>query len=201
MSTKHICPVCKFDGLKEAPFSKNNEASREICPCCGFEFGFDGGNDPEVFKKYHQQWVKNGSKWFIPKVLLVFLLLNTFGFAQDEKYQPNVDYKVDKMKTELNLSESQAIAIKPIIKDYLIKRRVILEEVEGQGIVDHVAVKGSLKALKEDERRKLGKILSEDQMNKWINKENLRAALNPDGEESTVNDDPEMNMNGADFKF
>jgi ribosomal protein L37E len=39
--TKHICPVCGFDGLKEAAFGPNNEPSYEICPRCGFESGFD----------------------------------------------------------------------------------------------------------------------------------------------------------------
>ena len=42
---KYICPVCGFNDLKEAPFGLNQEPSYEICPCCGFEFGFDGGND------------------------------------------------------------------------------------------------------------------------------------------------------------
>ena len=91
-----------------------------------------------------------------------------------------MDYKVNKMKTELNLTDSQADAIRPIIKDYLTKREEVLEEVAGGGIVDHVAVKSTLKALKENEYQKLSKILSEDQMKKWINKENLMAALNPD---------------------
>ena len=67
MSKKHICPVCEFDGLLEAAFGPNNEPSHEICPRCGFEFGFDGGNDPAVFKEFRQRWIKNGAKWFMPK--------------------------------------------------------------------------------------------------------------------------------------
>ncbi len=68
MSAKYICPVCKFDGLKEAAFGPGNEPSYEVCPCCGFEFGFDGGNDPVVFAEYYQRWTQNGSKWFMPKL-------------------------------------------------------------------------------------------------------------------------------------
>ena len=65
MSEKHICPVCGFDGLKEAPFGPHHEPSYEICPRCGFEFGFDGGNDPAVFAEFRQRWIKNGGKKII----------------------------------------------------------------------------------------------------------------------------------------
>jgi hypothetical protein len=65
MKNKHTCPVCKFDGLKEAPFGPHNEPSYEICPKCGFEFGFDGGNDPVVFENFYQRWLENGEKKII----------------------------------------------------------------------------------------------------------------------------------------
>ena len=68
MIKTYICPVCAFDGLKERPFGANQEPSHEICPKCGFEFGFDGGNDPELFKKYYEDWVNKGAKWFMPKL-------------------------------------------------------------------------------------------------------------------------------------
>ena len=134
-------------------------------------------------------------------VLFLYLALSAFVFAQDEDLQSAVDYKVNKMKTELNLTYRQAEAIRPIIKDYLIRRQAILQEVAGEGIVDHVAVKGTLKALKEKEYQKLSRILNEDQMKKWINKENLMAALNPDSTESTVDDGPGLTADGANFKF
>ncbi len=60
LSEKHICPVCGFDGLKEAAFSPNDEPSYEICPRCGFEPGYHGGNDAEIFKKFRQRWIENG---------------------------------------------------------------------------------------------------------------------------------------------
>ena len=67
MSEKYICPVCGFDGLGEAAFSSSNEPSHEVCSCCGFEFGFDGSNDPVVFKEFRERWINNGSKWFMPR--------------------------------------------------------------------------------------------------------------------------------------
>ncbi|MFC1645955.1 hypothetical protein ACFL2Y_02120 [Candidatus Omnitrophota bacterium] len=68
MKDRHICHVCGFDGLKEPPYNKANEPSYEICPCCGFEFGFDSQqskNKEEDYKSYRDEWFKNGAKWFI----------------------------------------------------------------------------------------------------------------------------------------
>lgn len=66
MSEKYICPVCGFDGLEEEPYSQGNEPSYEICPCCGFEFGFNGDNNADVFIAFRTIWLNNGGKWFIP---------------------------------------------------------------------------------------------------------------------------------------
>ena len=58
-------------------------------------------------------------KW-ITLFLFVFFVIKTPVFAQDEDFHPNMDYKINKMKKELNLTESQADAMRPIVKDYLI---------------------------------------------------------------------------------
>jgi hypothetical protein len=135
-------------------------------------------------------------------VLSLVLILGSFAFAQDEDLVSTVDYKVNKMQKVLHLTDKQADAVRPIIKNYLIKRGAILDQVAGEGVVDHVAVKDTLKGLKENEYQELGKILSEDQMKKWIDKENLMASLNPDSAESRVDDDgPTLGANGANFKF
>jgi len=128
-------------------------------------------------------------------------MLTSSVFSQDESLQATVDYKVNKMKTELNLSDSQADAIRPIVKDFLTKRDALLQEASGEGIVDHVSIKSTLKALKENEYHQLSKILSEDQMKEWINKENIMASLNPDSVESSVDDGVGLSPYGANFKF
>jgi len=137
----------------------------------------------------------------IGKILFLFLFLSISAFAQDEDVQSAVDYKVNKMQKVLNLTDTQADAIRPIVKDYLLKRGALLEEIAGQGIVDHTSVKSTLKALKELEYQKLSKVLSEDQMKKWVDKENLMATLNPDSVESSVDDGVGLTANGANFKF
>ena len=68
MSQQYLCPICGFDKLQEEPFDKNNEPSYEICPCCGFEFGFNGDNRKDRFNEYRKQWISDGAKWFMPDV-------------------------------------------------------------------------------------------------------------------------------------
>jgi len=133
--------------------------------------------------------------------MMLFFLTSAAVFAQDEDLRSNVDYKANKMQKALKLTDTQAEDIRPIIKDYLIKREAVLQETAGQGILDHVAIKSTLKGLKENEYQKLSKILSEDQMKQWINKENQMAILNPDSTESTIDDGPTLGADGANFKF
>ena len=133
--------------------------------------------------------------------LLLLFSLSIGVFAQDEDLRSSVDNKVRKMKMALELTDSQIYAIKPVVKEYISKRSEVLQEVSGQGIIDHISLKSTLKGLREDEYRKLGKILSEEQMKKWINKDIVMAALNPDSSESTADDVTTLSANGANFRF
>ena len=47
--------------------------------------------------------------------------------AQEQDIHAAVDYKIHKMQTELHLTEAQAYAIRPIIKDYLTQRQAALQ--------------------------------------------------------------------------
>jgi len=62
MSQKHVCPVCGFNELKEPVFGVNQEPSFEICPCCGFEFGFD---DRDSYDDFRRSWIEAGAEWFV----------------------------------------------------------------------------------------------------------------------------------------
>ena len=48
------------------------EASYDVCPCCGFEFGFDdepgGGTEPSTFASYRAEWIAGGYRWFDERV-------------------------------------------------------------------------------------------------------------------------------------
>jgi len=66
MNDKYMCPVCGFKGLDEPPYNDNKEASFEICPCCGFEFGFDNQGTSDKYSNFRLNWIKNGANWFLP---------------------------------------------------------------------------------------------------------------------------------------
>jgi hypothetical protein len=137
-----------------------------------------------------------------PYFLCLFLLFPAFLCAQGQGLESAADYKINKMKKALQLTESQQVAIRPILKDYMAKRAAFLKETAGQGIVDHRSVKATLKELKDTEYQKLGEILSKDQLQKWIDKENVTAALNPDGGEIIAEDEgATLTPEGANFKF
>nr|WP_151256805.1 hypothetical protein [Bacillus stercoris] len=73
---KHPCPVCGFKGLTEPPYDHEGLQSHEICPCCGFQFGFDeykmqheDGSylEPaESIIAYRKQWLADGAVMFSP---------------------------------------------------------------------------------------------------------------------------------------
>ena len=134
-------------------------------------------------------------------VLFLILFLSGKVFAQDEDLHSAVDYKVNKLKTQLKLTLSQADAIRPIIKDYLVQHRTVLNDAAGQGIINHFDLKSALRALKETEYQNLRKIFSADQMNKMIEKDNLMATLNPDSVDSSVDDAASLTPNGTNLKF
>lgn len=57
------CTVCGYPGLREAPRSPMNGASYEICPCCGFQFGFDDEDQGISAEQWRQRWVNSGMSW------------------------------------------------------------------------------------------------------------------------------------------
>ncbi|MED1717541.1 hypothetical protein [Brevibacillus laterosporus] len=64
---KNQCFVCNYDGLYEPPYDDRGVPSDEICPCCGFHYGYDDDDvaDKEVvYQQWKEMWVGNGCKWF-----------------------------------------------------------------------------------------------------------------------------------------
>lgn len=63
-SPSHSCPVCGFARLAEAPRSPSGGASYEICPCCGFQFGYDDDARGVTYLTHREQWIQGGLKWW-----------------------------------------------------------------------------------------------------------------------------------------
>src|SRR5579872_991515 len=57
------CPVCGYDGLSYGPLRHGTD-SFEICPSCGFEFGFSDGVKGETYELHRQKWIDAGCRWW-----------------------------------------------------------------------------------------------------------------------------------------
>ncbi len=65
----YICRVCGLDVYYyyyDPPWTPDNIASDDICPCCGVHFGYEDFT-LEGMKEYRKQWLDKGAKWFVPK--------------------------------------------------------------------------------------------------------------------------------------
>ena len=58
-----ICPVCGYPDLRKGPLD-HGTSSYEICPSCGFEFGYDDGVLKETYQSYRVKWIADGCKWW-----------------------------------------------------------------------------------------------------------------------------------------
>lgn len=67
MKKKYICPVCGFNELAEPPYNVQRQPSHEVCPCCGFEFGFDDVLKGQRFDSFRRRWIEKGAAWFWPE--------------------------------------------------------------------------------------------------------------------------------------
>lgn len=61
---KYVCPVCGWPELHEAPRSTSGAASFELCPCCGFEFGYDDDDQGLTYEQARTRWMGGGMKWW-----------------------------------------------------------------------------------------------------------------------------------------
>ncbi len=61
---KYSCPVCGWSELNEPPRNNAGNASFEICPCCGFEFGFDDDDQGLTYEQARVRWIAGGMRWW-----------------------------------------------------------------------------------------------------------------------------------------
>jgi hypothetical protein len=60
----YTCPVCGFTGLTAPPRSpRTGGASDEICPSCGFQFGFSDDDRGYTYETWRDDWIRRGMPW------------------------------------------------------------------------------------------------------------------------------------------
>jgi hypothetical protein len=62
----YTCPVCGFGDLLEPPYNASGRGSFEICPSCGFEFGYDDESEGISHEAHRASWLAGGAEWFDP---------------------------------------------------------------------------------------------------------------------------------------
>jgi hypothetical protein len=141
---------------------------------------------------------------FLRVLLVAGLLLNVSRSAWAEQAQINVDDYVIKMKTDLNLTEEQARAVKKVFKAGLAKQKEIEEGQQTEdGNIDRDDVNRELKKLKEQQMQQLSRILTHEQMQKWINKQTVKNMLNRDKTDfsDSLYGGATISPGGANFNF
>ena len=69
LKANHMCPVCGYPSLEEPPRSETNRGSFEICPCCGFEFGYTDEAKGISYEEWRRRWIAKGMPWSARSVL------------------------------------------------------------------------------------------------------------------------------------
>jgi len=119
--------------------------------------------------------------WYALALVILFFLAVS-AYAQETT---SVNDIVAKMKKELNLTQQQADAVKPIIDENMTKREELREEQNQAMMADRATIQSKIEQLDQDENQKLSQILTKDQMNKWIQKQRLKNAFNKDRMDDT----------------
>ena len=59
----YVCPVCGYPDLIDAPRSQKGGGSHEICPSCGFQFGWTDDCEGFTYVEWREQWQAMGMPW------------------------------------------------------------------------------------------------------------------------------------------
>jgi hypothetical protein len=57
------CPVCGFPDLPSEARDSDGGGSDEICPCCGFQFGWTDDDLGFTDDQWRERWKADGMPW------------------------------------------------------------------------------------------------------------------------------------------
>ena len=112
-------------------------------------------------------------------LVLVFCLGWTVGVRAEEP-DPSLENAVARMQAELHLTDAQALEVKLVFEEAMGKFEDFQATQEGQLVIDHENAKRAVQKIKDEEKEKLSKILSADQMKDWARRQRIRENLNKD---------------------
>ncbi|MBP1988672.1 hypothetical protein [Paenibacillus eucommiae] len=62
----NFCLVCG-NKLESPQYTSDGKPMYNICPCCGFQSGFDDDDRGMTFEEYRKAWLSEGANWFNQK--------------------------------------------------------------------------------------------------------------------------------------
>ena len=102
------------------------------------------------------------------------------GHRTSEEQPPSADEIIAKMKTQVNLTQQQVDALKPIIENNIIQRQQLMQDLKMEGVTDKSIRQNTREQLEKDKSQKMAQVLTKDQMDKWTSYQNYQKMLNQD---------------------
>ena len=59
----YTCPICGYDKLPDRPRTPGWGGSDEMCPSCGFQFGYDDDSEGISDETWRARWISHGMPW------------------------------------------------------------------------------------------------------------------------------------------
>ena len=59
----NICPVCGYPELVDPAYDQDGGGSLEICPSCGYQFGYTDDDRHITHAQWRGKWIEKGMKW------------------------------------------------------------------------------------------------------------------------------------------
>lgn len=87
---------------------------------------------------------------------------------------------IERMQAELSLSDEQTQQIIPIVRKNVLQRQAYLDSLQGEAITNNRDFKRVSRKLKKEMNQELEAVLTAPQMQRLIEKQNIRESLNKD---------------------
>lgn len=64
---KYLCPICGYPDLDEPAYNLlTGDPSFDICPCCGYEYGYGDPTTSASKEIFLRNWIRLGTPWSRP---------------------------------------------------------------------------------------------------------------------------------------